>query len=186
VVLDWFRREFCPDLKLADLDLLAAASPPGSCGVTVLPHFDGVVSPVPNPNARGAFCNLTLRHTRGDMYRAILESLAFSLHENVELIVGSGFPVDVIRSIGGGAGSALWLQMNADVTGMPVEKPAVTEAAVLGAAMLAACGNGDFPSLEECSGRLYRVERVYAPDAERREEYRRAYQEYRRVLSALR
>jgi xylulokinase len=185
LVLDWFRRELSPGLKLEDLESQAAQSPPGSLGVTVLPHFDGVISPVPNPNARGAFCNLTLQHTRGDMYRAILESLAFSLRDNLELLVANGFPVDIIRSIGGGARSALWLQINADVTGMPVERPSVTEAAVLGAAMLAAYGNGDFSSLEGCSSSFYRIERVFIPNPDRREGYQSAYQRYQTILNAL-
>jgi xylulokinase len=152
--------------------------------MTVLPHFDGVVSPKPNPDVRGAFCNLTLNHTRGDMYRAILESLSFNLRENLELITRNGFPVEVIRLIGGGAQSGLWLQMIADVTGLPVERPTVTEAAILGAAMLAAFGHGDFPSLEESTS-LYQVDRIYAPDTNCREDYQCAYLRYQCILEAL-
>ncbi len=185
LVLDWFRHQFSPDLRLEDLESQATQSPAGSRGLTVIPHFDGVISPVPNPNARGAFCNLTMRHTRGDIYRAILESLAFNLSDNLELLVASGFPVDTLRAIGGGARSPLWLQINADVTGIPVEKPAVTEAAVLGAAMLAAYGNGDFSTLEACSSSFYRVERIFIPNPDHREDYQHAHQRYHAIMHAL-
>ena len=86
LVLDWFRRQFRPEQSLADLEALAAESPPGSRGLIVLPHFDGMVSPQPNSNARGAVLNLALSHTLADVYRAMLESIAFSLRENIELL----------------------------------------------------------------------------------------------------
>ena len=86
--------------------------------------------------------------------------------------------MDVIRSIGGGACSDVWVQMEADVTGLPVERPAVTEAAVVGAAMLAAVGCTEFPSLVECCEAFYRRGRVFLPDAARHELYRDPYERY--------
>ncbi|MDO8585531.1 MAG: FGGY family carbohydrate kinase [Armatimonadota bacterium] len=179
LVLDWFNREFCPGKTLKQLDEMAASSPIGSGGVTVLPHFDGMVSPEPNPNARGFICNLMLGNTVFDVYRAILEALSFSLRENIELLRDSGLHPDLIRSIGGGAKSDLWLQMKADVTGMSVERPRVTEAATLGAAMLAAVGAGEFRSVKECSQNLYKAEKVFVPDPGSRLEYDAAYEAYR-------
>lgn len=178
VVLEWFNRQFCPTMTLADLDKLGAGSAIGANGLTVLPHFDGMVSPKPNPDARGFICNINLGHTLGDMYRAILESLTFSLRENVEFVKQAGFETGVLRSIGGGAKSDFWLQMKADVIGLPVERPAVTEAATLGAAMLAAVGVGDFASLEESSERLYRLERAFQPNCEAHASYQAPYNAY--------
>ena len=181
VVLEWFNREFCPNKSLSELDELAASSPIGGNGVTVLPHFDGMVSPKPNPDTKGFICNLTLGSTLADIYRAILESLTFSLRENVEFLQDAGFEAGVIRSIGGGARSDFWLQMKADVTGLPVERPAVTEAAALGAAMLAAFGAGDFTSLEESSARLYKAQRVFAPEVGNNHLYAAPYEAYREL-----
>ncbi len=164
LLLDWFRREFAPDMTLKQLDEAAAGVAPGCGGLTVLPHFDGEISPDPNPRARGAFVGLSLQHGRAELYRATLESLAFSLRENLERLSANGFRPDTVRAIGGGAKSDVWLQMQADVTGLPVERPAVTEAAVVGAAMLAAAGAGAFPSLEDASAGLYRASRVFQPD----------------------
>lgn len=185
LVLDWFRREFCSSSSWEEMERSAAAVPPGSHGLLALPHFDGTVSPFPNPLARGAFCNLSLQHTKSDMFRALLESLAYSLRENLELMRRNGFPVDAVRSIGGGAQNNLWLQIKADVIGMRVEKPVVTEAAVLGAAMLAAVGNGEFKSLAESSRTLYQVERVYAPNMENTQKYKSSYETYRQLKAQL-
>jgi len=185
LVLDWFRREFFSSASLEDMERLASAIPPGSDGLLALPCFDGAFSPVPNPLARGAFYGLALRHTKAHLFRALLESLAYSLRENIELMRGNGFPVDIIRSIGGGAKNSLWLQIKADVTGMNVEKPVVFEAAVLGAAMLAAVGNGGFKSLAESSAALYQPGRVFVPDKNNAQKYQSFYEGYRRLKAQL-
>jgi xylulokinase len=185
LIVEWFRKQFGAGLTLAALEALAAASPPGSRGITVLPHYDGMVSPVPNQTAHGAFLGITLGHTIGDLYRAVLESIAYSLRENAELMQHSGLGFSVLRSIGGGAKSDLWLQMKADVTGLPIERPVITEAATLGAAMLAATGAGEFASVAECSAAFYRAERVFAPDPQRHAEYEAPYQAYREFYRKL-
>ena len=185
VVLDWFRHELANDVSWEDIERLAGLVPPGSHGLLALPHFDGTVSPVPNQAALGALCNFSLKHTKADIFRALLESLAYSLRENLEFILRNGFPVDVIRSIGGGAKSDLWLQIKADVLGMSIEKPEVQEAAVLGAAMLSAVGCGDFKSLSESSGKFYRVKRVFTPNEENTRRYQSSYEKYRELKVKL-
>ncbi len=185
LIVDWFRQQFGAGLSLAELEALAGASAPGSRGVTMLPHFDGMVSPVPNQAARGAFLGLTLGHTTGDLYRAVLESIAYSLRENAELMQNSGLGFGVLRAIGGGAKSDLWLQMKADVTGLPIERPVITEAATLGAAMLAATGAGEFASVAECSAAFYRAERVFMPDPQRHADYEAPYWAYRELYRKL-
>ncbi len=183
VALDWFRRECDGNIGWDALNKAAVHIPVGCNGLTAIPHFDGLISPAPNENIRGAFYGLTLEHTTAAMYRAVLEGLTFSLRENMELIEKRGFKIRTLRSIGGGAKNDFWLQMKADVLGRPIEKPAVTEAAVLGAAMLAAVGRGDFASLAETSRKLYRVERVFKPNLCRHREYRHPYERYRRLLA---
>ncbi len=185
LVIDWFARQFGAGRPLAELEGLAAASPPGSAGVTVLPHFDGMVSPVPNAASRGAFLNLTLGHTTGDLYRAVLESIAFSLRENMELMQQAGFRFTSRRSIGGGASSDLLMQIKADVTGQPFERPAIHEAATLGAAMLAATGAGEFSDVVECSSTFYRPGQVFIPDTRHHDQYGGPYQAYRHLYSLL-
>ncbi len=181
VVLDWFRKNFAPTASLEDLTQAAAGVPIGAHGVSMLPTFDGAISPRPNQALRGVFANLSLQHTSADLFRAILEALSFALHENILHLSANGFAPEVIRSIGGGARNDFWLQMKADLTGLTVEKPAVTEAAVLGAAMLAASGQGAYRSLAEASAALYRPSRLFNPDPERHGAYQEAYQRYQKL-----
>jgi len=183
VVLDWFRRECAGNMDWPTLNRAAAHIPAGCNGLTMVPHFDGLISPEPNENIRGAFLGLTLQHTTAAMYRAVLEGLTFSLRENMELIEKIGFKIRAMRAIGGGAKNDFWLRMQADVLGRPVEKPAVTEAAVLGAAMLAATGRGTYGSLAEAGQNLYRVGRIFKPDPKGRQAYHIPYERYLRLTA---
>jgi len=178
VVLEWFNRELSPDKSLGELDDMASQVSLGSRGVVMLPHFDGMISPVPDADARGGFLNLSLHNARADMYRATLEALGYTLYENIQLFRRCGFNSKVVRAIGGGAKSDFLLQINADITGLPIERPQVPEAAVLGAAMIAAVGSGDFSSLEECSDAFYKPERLFSPDMENHALYEKLCENY--------
>ena len=121
---------------------------------------------MPDPDVRGGFLNLALHSTRADMYRATLEALGYTLCECIALLRECGLPTAALRAIGGGAKSDIWLQLSADILGMPIERPEITEAATLGAAMIAAVGAGDFLSLEDCSAAFYKGQKVFVPDPE--------------------
>ena len=177
VVLDWFKRELGA-ASLREMDELAAEVPIGSRGVVMLPYFDGMFSPVPNPAARGALMNLQLHHTRADLYRAALEALGYTFRENMEILQNHGFVITTIRAMGGGAKSNFWMQMKSDIAGRAIEKPQVTEAAVLGAAMLAALGRGAFRSLAEGCEAFAKVERVFEPNAQNHARYDELYKSY--------
>lgn len=163
LVLDWFRTEFTGQATPEILEKEAATVPTGCAGLVAAPHFDGMVSPVPDPNVRGAFVGLTLQHRRAHLYRALLESLAFSLKENLDLMRAHELDPKVIRAIGGGARSDILLQTIADLSGLPVERPVVTEAAILGAAMLAALGTGSFTDITVAAETLYQAQRIFEP-----------------------
>jgi xylulokinase len=180
LVLEWFQRVFAPGLTLADLEALAATSPPGSRGVVALPHFDGQVVP-PDPRARGLLYGLGLGHGLGDLYRAPLEALAFTLREMLERLARAGLSVAVLRCLGGGARSDLWLQMKADITSRPVERPAVPEAATAGAGLLAATGAGEFPSLREAAEAWYHRDRTWDPRPQETAAYDEAYHAWQAV-----
>jgi sugar (pentulose or hexulose) kinase len=94
-----------------------------------------------------------------------------------------GLPVRVIRCLGGGARSDLWLQMKADATGLPVERPAVPEAATTGAALLAATGAGQFSTLREAAAAWYRADRAWEPRAETA--HQEAYAAWREVRERI-
>ncbi|MGC9317317.1 MAG: xylulokinase [Armatimonadota bacterium] len=152
--------------------------PPGGDGLTVLPHFSGTASPTFNPDARGAVVGLTLAHGRAHIARGIMESCACVLRELLEPVADHGIDLRSVRSLGGAARSDAWLQMKADMLGVPVERPACPEAASLGAAMLAATGTGMFESLQDAADAWYRPSATFQPDAERAAAYAEVYERY--------
>ena len=184
VVLKWFRDTAGSEEGYENLIREASAIGPGSDGLTVLPHFAGTGTPTFNPNARGAIVGLGLGHTRAHITRAIMESCACLLRECLEPI-RRRIGVTTIRSLGGAARSDLWLQMKADMLGIPIEKPRCPEAANLGAAMLAAAGTGRFKTVVEAADAWYRPSSVFEPNEANQSSCEDVYSRYRSLYERL-
>lgn len=168
------------------LTALAADVPPGSDGLTMLPHLMGAFSPEYVPEATGVFAGLTLHHAKGHLVRAVLEGVAFMLRRNLELLADAGAPAAEIRSHGGGARSPLWNQIKADVCDRPVVTLAGEDAAVRGDAMLAGVAVGVYPDLATAASAMITFERRYEPEPTTRAAYDDAYDGYVRTFDALR
>lgn len=141
--LRWFRDTLAPGASFADLTAEAATAPAGCDGLLFLPYLTGERTPHPDPNARGAFVGLTVRHTRAHLIRAIMEGVAFGLRDGFDLMRAAGLgTVDEIRASGGGVASPLWRQILADVLEADIVTVNTTEGAAYGAALLAAVGAG--------------------------------------------
>ncbi|MHC4916948.1 MAG: xylulokinase [Planctomycetota bacterium] len=184
VILRWFREAFMPSLDYERLISRAAGIPVGAEGLTCLPHFSGTATPDFNADARGAFAGLSLAHQVEHMARALVESLTFTVRENLELLSDMARP-EVLRAIGGGAQSDIWLQMIADACGLPVERPRTREAACLGAAVLAMVGAGACASVAEAAGKVCEVETRFEPNDSLRPQYDDAYARYRDLRARL-
>lgn len=184
IVVRWFRDTFVPSQSYEDFFRDVASVPIGADGVSCLPHFSGTATPRFDAAVRGAFTGLTLAHGRAHLARALAESLAFTVRDNVELL-GQVVPVRGLRAIGGGSRSEVWLQMIADVTGLPVERPRTHEAACLGAAELAMVSAGRFKTVAEASASLYVAERRFEPQPATAGAYAEAHGRYRMLLRAL-
>ena len=116
--------------------------PSAAKGLLFLPYLTGERTPYPDPQARGAFVGLTLRHGKAHLVRSVLEGVSFGLRDSLELIKGLGVPITQVRASGGGARSAVWRQIQADVFGAELVLVNVTEGAAFGAALLAGVGAG--------------------------------------------
>ena len=136
-VTEWFRG-IAGDVEFETLVAEAADVPAGANGLLALPYFAGERTPVTDPDARGVLAGLTLRHTRGDVYRALLESTAFAVRHNLEAIRDAGFTPTRLVAIGGGTASPLWPQLVSDVLDRPQELPRERSGASFGDAKLAA------------------------------------------------
>ena len=184
MILKHFRDEFSGGMSYREFDAAAAKVAPGSDGLLLLPHCAGSVSPVCNPDARGVAYGITLAHKRGHWARAIMESVAFLLRDNIDVLRELGAEVREVRSLGGAAKSALWLQIKADVLGAPLTVTACDEATSLGAAILGAAARGDFASPAEAAARMVRVARTVEPGANHGV-YQEIFQRYRHLDSLM-
>lgn len=194
--LRWWRDQFSPLERDAEArgegdayDLMtgpAASLPPGADGLVHLPCMQGAMAPEWNGAARGVFYGLTLAHTRAHMTRALLEGSAYALRDILEAMRNAGLEVRRLTIVGGGAKGALWRQIKADVTGLPVRVPTSVETTATGAAILAALGSGVHSSVAEAVDAFvaYQPEEQL-PDPDRHAIYADAYRRYRDVYFAL-
>src|SRR5216683_4903874 len=173
------------ELSYDDLTREAATVPAGSDGVLWAPYLMGERTPHLDPNARGTLAGLAASHTRGHVVRAVLEGVAFSLKDTFSLFEEMHVPVTNIRVGGGGARSALWRQIQADVYAHQVEILAAEEGAAFGAAILAAVGARHFASVDEACDAVIKVASRVAPDPASSTLLQKNYAKFRRLYPAL-
>lgn len=164
-----------------DAHLPAAPSP-----VLVLPHLNGRGTPSCDLTARGAVLGLTLATSRQEVFKGLLEGLCFELRANLEAWQTAGVRVDELVAVGGGAKSAPWVQLKADVLGRPVQTQRCPDAAALGAALLAGTAVGVYATLEEAVASVVVPDRQFEPAPDRKTYYRERWNVYQQVATALR
>jgi len=179
--LQWLHDALAPEVPFETLLAEAAAWPPGCEGLLFAPYLAGERTPHADPDARGAFVGLSLRHDRGALVRAVLEGVAFGLRDSLELLRELGVQPDVGRVSGGGARSELWRTIVASVLDVPLELTAVTEGAAYGAALLAAGGDP-----RETAARCVKVRGRTNPDPDWVDAYTAQYERFGRLYPALR
>jgi xylulokinase len=187
LALRWFRDELAPELAAepdayAVLDDWAEETEPGAGGLVWYPHVQGGVLP-PNPHARGAWVGLTSAHSRGHLFRAILEGIAFEYARWAQLA-----PVQLgeARALGGGARSALWNRIKADILGIDWVPMVRQECGVLGDALIAAAATGQVGDLAATARQWQETAEPVRPDPERQRTYARLAKAYGRLGEQLR
>lgn len=175
--LQWLHDTIAPETTFDELLEEAGRWPPGCEGLLFAPYLAGERTPHADPDARGAFAGLSLRHDRGAFVRAVLEGVAFGLRDSLELLRSLGVQPEVGRVSGGGARSDLWRAIVASVLDLPLETTAVTEGAAFGAALLA---------LGDTTGRSVQVHGRTNPQPGWVDEYARVYERFRALYPALR
>jgi xylulokinase len=192
LMLRWFRDTLC-QTEIAQAqrsgadpyDLILKEAAPEPSPLLILPHFAGSGTPTFDTASKGAILGLTFATTKTDLAKAILEGLTFELRVNFDLLRAGGVEIDELRAIGGGARSPLWVQLKADVLGVPVAVPRVTDAACWGAALLAGVGAGCYADLAQAAESALRFDQHYVPEAARRALYEPRYALYRDVYPAV-
>lgn len=184
--LRWFRDNFGANDTYADLTAQAAEIPAGADGAIWLPYLMGERTPHLDAHARAAFVGLTASHTKAHLARAVLEGVAFSLRDSIEIFRELQIPLESIRLGGGGARSALWQQIQADVYGQAVETIEAEEGAAFGAAILAGVGAGAWKTVDEACRQKIRTKERIEPNAKSAAILNRNYAAYQLLYAALR
>jgi xylulokinase len=181
--VDWARR--LTGVGLRSLDRRLAATGPDPSPVLAVPHLSGAITPWAALEARGALLGLTLASCPVDVVKAVLEGIACDLALTFQSLESAGVAVVACRTAGGGARSRWWMQLKADLCGVPVEVVADAEAGALGAALLAGLGAGVFASMREASLARLRTVRRHEPDPARGARYAERLGAQRRLVPAL-
>jgi xylulokinase len=193
ILLQWWRdnfadRETTEAVKGAGsaYQLMEAHMPAGPSPVMFLPHLNGSGTPTCDLHSKGAVVGLTLATTRHDVAKAILEGLAFELRNNLEAMLSCGMHIEELVAVGGGAKSAVWLQLKADILNRPLRTLRCREAACLGAALLAGAAAGVYRNLEEAVAQTVQFEREFVPLPDHVAVYSERYATYQQLYPSLR
>jgi xylulokinase len=179
----WFR-DVLGGIPFKVLDEMAAKIAPGSEGLMFHPYLQGELTPYNDAGLRASFTGISSSHGKAHFTRAVLEGVAFSLLDCIATLQGEQLTMKRTSIIGGGAKSAFWRQIIADVLGISLEKAAVDDSS-FGSALLAGVGSGWFKSFEEAAEQCIQVDSIITPNMERHDFYDTLFRKYKRIHDAL-
>ena len=165
---------------------LANKSPIGANRLVYLPYLMGERTPHLDPDCRGVFFGLSAMHSKGDLIRAVIEGVSYALKDCLDILDGMDVKPESMLLTGGGARSAFWRQMLADVFACPVKTTVNTEGPALGAAILAGVGAGIYPSVQRACEAMIRIGESRQPDSENAQEYAVYHSFYASLYPVLR
>lgn len=190
VLLEWYIRTFgikyMPEFRgVSNIHkALEAQSGPTPTNLLFLPYFEGAGLPFDDYNARGMFMGMTLSTGKQEIYRALLESIAYDMCINMKVQEKMGIRIDDIVATGGGSNSDLWMQIKADVTGKPIMQLSTTQAGTQGCMILAGVAVGHYASIEEAVEENVHIRRVFEPDKRYHSIYQEKLEQFRQLYHA--
>ncbi len=195
-VLKWFKMNFI-NRKIEEeadkqqksiyqyMNKQAEELPPGSEGVLILEHWQGNRTPYIDPYSRGVIRGLSLKHTPVHIYRSIMESVSYGTEIILRVMKKNHFEVKEIIACGGTTHSSLWLQIYADVTGLPIKTTTTSEAAALGSAILGAVAAGKYRSIPEAADKMVQCQETVIPNMENHKKYKFFINQYENTYLML-
>lgn len=184
-MIAWLTRLLGPDADLATLNGEAAAIAPGADGLVALDHFQGNRTPYTDAASRGALVGLSLSHTRGHIFRAMLESVSMGTRAILDAMAGAGVAPRELIVAGGASKSPLWLQIHADAAKLPVRVARFSDAPALGSAALAAVGCGMHASIDAAAAAMTGVAHTVEPDPAAAARYEEILPRYKALYFTL-
>lgn len=179
--LKWYRDQFAPESSYRELD---AGIRPDPSGILTVPHFAGAATPYMDAGARAVFAGITLETTPADLYRSIMEGVAYEMKVNLERLSTYGICPNMLFATGGGAKSQVWLQMKADILGLPITAIDAPEVGTLGTVMLAAVAVGMVSDLQGAKALFVKEGKTFYPDSGKGDAYRELYEKYVQIYTA--
>ncbi len=193
--LRWFRDELCQEEKAEAaqrgvdpyeiITTKAASAPIGSEGLLFLPYMTGERTPYADPNARGVFLGLGLRHTKAYLARSVMEGVCYGLRDSLEILKQMKLPIKEIRNTGGGSRSPFWRQMQSDVFRAALVAMAIDEGAAFGAALLGGVAGGLYTDVPAACAAAVRTKEPTHPDRKSSAVYNKYYPIYRGLYRPL-
>ncbi|HHT47737.1 MAG TPA: hypothetical protein GXZ98_00370 [Firmicutes bacterium] len=183
ISLEWFKNNFMPNEDYKRIDAIALERIKAD-RVMFLPYITGVNPPEFNPHARGVFFGAKAEHDRYDFCLAIMEGVSFLLRKNIDHLKKAGVHINTIISTGGGAKSALWSQLKANISNHTVLIPETEEAPSLGSAIIGAVSEGIFNSYESAIGHCVKIKKAYQPN-EHHAFYEQRFRFFEQLYTAL-
>jgi Sugar (pentulose and hexulose) kinases len=192
VMFKWYRDNFSKDEilitkkhKLNVYDVIMDSAIKSKYPVLFLPYFEGAQTPRNNSYSSGSMLGLSLRTTREDIIKGMLEGITFDLRLNLEMLEEAGTKIEALRATGGGARSDTWLQIKADITGKLIQKIDVDESGCMAVAILAGFGIGKFDSIEKVLKKWVKIGKEFEPDMKKYIKYQAKYEQWLEVYNNL-
>lgn len=176
--LKWFRDNFS-DKSYAELDKTVGENP---TDLLIMPHFAGAATPYMDTNSKAAILGLTFEHTKSDIYKALMEGTAYEIALNLQILEKRGLCARSVTATGGGARSDVWLQIKADVLGLPVTALDGDEIGGAGTAVMAGCAVGVYGK----NTILLKPRKTFYPNAAKCEYYKKQLEKYKKIYYAAR
>ena len=157
----------------------------GENHVFFLPYLMGERSPINDTNARGTFIGMTMDTSRADLVQAVLEGVAFAIRDSVEVARSLGITINTSKICGGGAKSALWKRIFANVLNCELEVPVSEQGPGMGGAMLAMVTCGEYQTVKDCCDKLCAVASTVKPEPELVVKYEARYQQFKKIYPTV-
>lgn len=190
-LLKWARDEFyktersqCEKDNINIYKLMDKEIPPNPTNILLLPHFAGSGTPSHDPFSMGAILGLTVATKRGDLVKGILEGISYEVRNNMEVMSRVGFKINSVNCVGGGSKSDVWLQLKADIYGIPVNKMFFNEGGCLGLAIIMSKSLKIYKDINEAIKMMVKVSKTFYPNEKNHSEYSKRYELYKKVYSS--
>ena len=181
--IKWFRDNFAEDMSYKELDSTVDDEPGG---ILVMPHFAGAATPYMDNGSKAAFLGVTMETTKADMYKAIMEGVTYEILLNLKRLEKAGINPQRLYATGGGAMSSVWLQMKANILGVPITGLSAPEVGTVGTVMLSGVAVGAFTDMDNAKAVMVKEGKTYYPDKQKHEKYRQIYKCYEKIYEAVR